>query len=254
MNGVATGTRCHSGSCHKQLKNGVFVEQNGHRYCDIKCFKKYLSRVRDGSDGQKESFRRVYQNRKKRQRPVDSTTSQVANLKDSLKSQLSNSVQDALSSDYFIVMDTEMKNGVGHWASNWDHMSEVYAIKFQGSEYVELYWSVEYIEASFPSDLKQEWMDFCFGITFVWYYGVSRCDEIRMEYLLSEDESYDFEWMDAQTKIAQLIMTTDVIDKSKIYVQALGLAFQEDSFIYPGDVSIIGDFQLENSDKLKSMT
>ena len=46
-------------------------------------------------------------------------------------------------------------------------------------------------------------------------------------------------------------MTTDVDDKSKIYMQALGLAFQEDSFIYPGDVSIVGDVQLENLDKLK---
>ena len=31
----------------------------------------------------------------------------------------------------------------------------------------------------------------------------------------------------------------------------LRLAFQEDSFIYPGDVSVIGDFQLENPDRLK---
>ena len=46
-------------------------------------------------------------------------------------------------------------------------------------------------------------------------------------------------------------MTTDVNDNTKIYVQALGLAFQEDSFIYPGDVSVIGDFQLENPDGLK---
>ena len=59
-----------------------------------------------------------------------------------------------------------------------------------------------------------------------------------------------FQWMDAQTKIAQRIMTTNVKDKSKIYVQALGLAFQEDSFTYPGDVSVIGDFQLENPDGL----
>ena len=90
--------------------------------------------------------------------------------------------------------------------------------------------------------LKQEWADFCNDIPFVWYYGVQRCDEIRMEYLLKKGESYEYEWMDAQTKIAQKIMTTDVNNKSKIYVQALGLAFQEDSFVYPGDVFIIGDF------------
>jgi hypothetical protein len=72
-----------------------------------------------------------------------------------------------------------------------------------------------------------------------------------MEYLLDEGESFDFEWMDAQTKIAQRIMTTDVNDKSIIYVRALKLAFQGDSFIYPGDVSVIGDFQLETPDGLK---
>ena len=86
---------------------------------------------------------------------------------------------------------------------------------------------------------------------YVWYYGFSRCDEIRMEYLLDEGESYDFEWMDAQIKMAQRIMTTNANNKARIYVQGLGLAFQEDSFIYPGDVSVIGDFQLETSDALK---
>jgi hypothetical protein len=130
-------------------------------------------------------------------------------------------------------------------------MREIYAIKFQGDEFEELYWSAEYIEETRPADLKRDWMDFCSDIPFVWYYGVQRCDEIRMEYLLEEGETYEYDWMDAQTKIAQRIMTTNVNDKSKIYVQALGLAFQEDSFIYPGDVSIIGDFQLENPDKLK---
>ena len=72
-----------------------------------------------------------------------------------------------------------------------------------------------------------------------------------MKYLLDLGESYDFEWMDVQIKIAQRIMTTDVNNKSRIYVQGLKLAFQEDSFIYPGDVSVIGDFQLENPDGLK---
>lgn len=47
--------------------------------------------------------------------------------------------------------------------------------------------------------------------------------------------------MDAQTMIAQKIMTTNVDDKTKIYVQALRLAIQEDSFIYHGDVSIFLD-------------
>ncbi len=231
----------------------MFVEQNGHRYCDKKCFDGYKSKANkwNGSDAQKESIRKFYQNRKNRHRPTASTTSQVISLKDSLQSRLSDSIQAVLSSDDFIVLDTEMKKGVGHWARSWNQVSEVYAIKFQGSEYVELYWSVEYIEASFLSDLKREWVGFCSDIPFVWYYGSQRCDEIRMEYLLGEGESYDYEWMDAQTKIAQRIMTTNVNDKSKIYVQALGLTFQEDSFIYPGDVSIIGDFQFENPDKLK---
>jgi hypothetical protein len=205
------------------FRNGVFIEQRGHRYCDINCFDGYQSKAEkwNGSDAQKESFRRVYQNRKNRQRPIDSTTSQVANLKDSLKSQLSTSVQDALSSDYFIIMDTEMKKGVGHWADSWNHMREIYAIKFQGDEFEELYWSAEYIEETRPADLKRDWMDFCSDIPFVWYYGVQRCDEIRMEYLLEEGETYEYDWMDAQTKIAQRIMTTNVNDKSKIYVQAL---------------------------------
>lgn len=222
----------------------MFVERNGHRYCDIKCFDGYKSKSNkwNGSDAQKESFRKVYQNRKNRQRPVDSTTSQVVLLKDSLKGKLDVSIQDALCSDDFIIMDTEMKRGIGHWAHRWDRMSEVYAIKFQGEEFVELYWSVDYIESSSMADLKQEWA----GIPHVWYYGSQRCDEIRMGYLLEEGKSYEFEWMDAQTKIAQKIMTTNVNDKSKIYVQALGLAFQEDSFIYPGDASVIGDFLLEN--------
>jgi hypothetical protein len=72
-----------------------------------------------------------------------------------------------------------------------------------------------------------------------------------MEYSLDEGESSEYVWMDAQTKISQKIMTTDVNDKFKIYVQAVGLIFQEDSFIYPGDVSVIGDFQLENPLGLK---
>lgn len=50
------------------------------------------------------------------------------------------------------------------------------------------------------ADLKCEWIAFCSGIPYVWYYGVERCDEIRMECLLDEGESYDFKWMDAQTK------------------------------------------------------
>jgi hypothetical protein len=100
-------------------------------------------------------------------------------------------------------------------------MREIYAIKFQGDEFEELYWSAEYIEETRPADLKREWMDFCSDIPFVWYYGVQRCDKIRMEYLLEEGETYEYDWMDAQTKIAQRIMTTNVNDKSKIYVQAL---------------------------------
>jgi hypothetical protein len=140
-------------------------------------------------------------------------------------------------------MDTEMEKGVG--------MSEVYAIKFQGEEFEELYWSPDYIHSSSLVELRQEWAGFCSDIPFIWYYALSRCDEIRMGHLLDEDESYDYKWMDAQTTIAQRIMTTNVNDKSKIYVQALRLDFQEDSFIYPGDVSIIGGFQLENPDKLK---
>jgi hypothetical protein len=144
-----------------------------------------------------------------------------------------------------------MKKGIGHWAREWKHVEEVYAIKFQGQDFEELYWSPEFIASSTEADLKRKWIAFCAGIPYVWYYGVQRCDEIRMEYLLNEDESYEFKWKDAQTKLAQRIMTTDVNNKSKIYVQSLGLAFQEDSLIYPGDVSVIGDFQLENPDKRK---
>jgi peptide deformylase len=181
---------------------------------------------------------------------VDSTSTQVVSLSPSLKDIL-NDLKESIQSEFFIVMDSEMKKGVGHWASKWDHVAEVYAIKFEEDDFTELYWSTDYIEDTAIDDLKQEWVEFCYGIPYVWYYALSRCDEIRMSYLLLEGEEFEYEWMDAQTRIAQKIMTTDVNNKSKIYVQALSLAFQEDSFVYPGDVSIIGDFLLENHENLK---
>lgn len=120
-------------------------------------------------------------------------------------------------------------------------MREVYAIQFKVKEFVEVYWSVQYIDSSSMADLKQEWDAFFSGIPHVWYYGVQSCDEIRMGYLLEHGESYELEWIDAQTKIAHRIMNTDANGKFMI----------EDSFVYPGDVSVIGDFLLENPNGLK---
>ena len=84
-----------------------------------------------------------------------------------------------------------MKNGVGRWTRDWDHVEEVYAIKFQGQDFEELYC----IESSAPTDLKQEWIDFCSVISYIWYYGVVRCDEIRMESLMKANHMTSSGWM-----------------------------------------------------------
>ena len=118
---------------------------------------------------------------------------------------------------------------------------------------MELHWSVEYIEASFPSYLKQEWMDFYSDIPY-WYYGVQRCGEIRMGYLLDAGEFYKYEWMDAQTKIVQRIMTTDVDDKSKIYVQALGLLFKKTHLSILVMCSLLETFNWKTLISLRSST
>ncbi|KAJ3150755.1 hypothetical protein HDU86_006263 [Geranomyces michiganensis] len=40
-------------------------------------------------------------------------------------------IKTAISSDSFIVLDTELKCGIGRWAHEWNHVRQVFAVKFE---------------------------------------------------------------------------------------------------------------------------
>ena len=151
-------------------------------------------------------MRKSYETKKGRPVPGSSITSFVRNQA-SWETAISQNTVQKLKSDNYIVMDTEMVKGVGHWAREWNHVEEVFAIKFTSFGQFELFWSVDYILMTEMTQLLTEWLEFTEDIDVIWYYAKSRCDEIRMKYLTGDIEA-SYHWMDAQTNIAMKLFTT----------------------------------------------
>lgn len=158
-----------------------------------------------------------------------------------MKLRLSISTQNAAISESYIIMDTEMVQGVGHWAREWDHVSQVFCVRYHNGNVTQLYWDHDYIHKENKSmqSLRQEFREFCLDIDYIWYYAKSRCDQIRIVDYLFEGKPVDkkMKWLDAQTLIAMKMLSTDSLNPLP-YVQSMSLASIEDAFILQDEDSM----------------
>ena len=151
----------------------------------------------------------------------------------------------ALTTNNYIILATSQSND----------SPEVLAIKLTYSTYKQvrtlvkletLDWPSAYIEKKTSSDLNKEWNSFCYGISFIWYYE-SSCDKKLINDLLYTN--CNCSWMEAKTNISKMMMTTDIKDVYKIYVKGMGLTDIQESYMYPGERSLVEHIIIDNPDK-----
>jgi hypothetical protein len=82
-----------------------------------------------------------------------------------------------------------MVQGVGHWAREWDHVSQVFCVRYNCGNVNQLYWDHGYIQSKSIQSLRQEFRVLCLSIDYIWFYSRSRYDEIRIVDYLFQGEA-----------------------------------------------------------------
>ncbi|KAJ3168454.1 hypothetical protein HDU87_001010, partial [Geranomyces variabilis] len=104
-----------------------------------------------------------------RSMPSRSITAAARENREYLKGRIAETTKTALSSDSYIVLDAELKCGIGKWVREWNHVRQVFAVKFEaGFEVDLLYWNDDKRDVQI---LRREWLRFCTNVEYVWYYA-----------------------------------------------------------------------------------
>lgn len=187
----------------------------------------------NGSPRQLSSLKKGYETRKGRPSLTKSLQSLAIDNHRIMKARLPQQTHKSIMSESFIIMDTEMIHGVGHWAREWSHVRHVFCIRFHLGKVTELNWDHDYITNHSMQALRDEFRNFCMDIDYIWFYARSRCDQIRIVDYLFEGGAVNanMEWMDAQVLIAMKMFSTDPLNPLP-YVQSMSLASVDEAFIF----------------------